>query len=96
LRVQKTRWSCADCGTRFTWYAQVCKVCGGELYSCRDEEKDIESLPPTSAKNKNTLGELDPNACSTDIGQKKKTCYTDCITPHSTEGYIPGPGGCST
>jgi rRNA maturation endonuclease Nob1 len=41
LRVQKTRWSCANCGTSFTWYAQVCKMCGGELYSCRDEEKDV-------------------------------------------------------
>jgi hypothetical protein len=41
LKAQKTRWSCAHCGARFTWYAQVCEVCGGELYSCRDEEKDV-------------------------------------------------------
>jgi hypothetical protein len=41
LEQQRDRWSCPNCGTEFSWYARTCAACGGELYSCEDEEKDI-------------------------------------------------------
>jgi hypothetical protein len=41
LIIQKNRWSCSKCGIRFTWYDEQCKKCGGILYSCKEEEKDL-------------------------------------------------------
>ena len=41
LEVQKTRWSCANCGAAFTWYAEICEVCGAKVYNCMNEEKDV-------------------------------------------------------
>jgi hypothetical protein len=42
LKEQKARWSCSKCGTRFSWYDKTCKSCGGKLYNCEDEEKDLQ------------------------------------------------------
>ncbi len=33
LTAQKKRWSCPDCGTPFSWYAQACHRCGCNLMS---------------------------------------------------------------
>lgn len=41
LAEELTRWSCPQCGLSFTWYDEVCKACGTELYNCRDEESHI-------------------------------------------------------
>lgn len=41
LEEQEARWSCPNCGAKFSWYDQVCKKCGEKLYSCEDEEKDL-------------------------------------------------------
>jgi len=43
LTEQKTRWSCPECSTRFTWYDQACAQCGGRLFNSRDEEKGIST-----------------------------------------------------
>jgi len=42
LDEQEKRWSCPECGTRFSWYTDVCKKCGSNLYNCKAEEKDIQ------------------------------------------------------
>lgn len=41
LEEQNSRWSCPNCGTKFSWYDKVCQNCGEKLYSCEDEEKDL-------------------------------------------------------
>lgn len=41
LEQQRIRWNCPNCGKGFSWYDKICAVCGSELYSCEDEEKDI-------------------------------------------------------
>ena len=34
LKEQEQRWKCNRCGTKHTWYAQNCNVCGGSVESC--------------------------------------------------------------
>jgi hypothetical protein len=41
LADERARWSCPQCGASFTWYEEVCRVCGTELYDCRDEERKL-------------------------------------------------------
>ena len=41
LAEQKARWSCAACGTAFTWYEDGCSSCGAALYDARAEERDL-------------------------------------------------------
>jgi len=41
LAEQKKRWSCAACGTPFTWYEEKCSSCGAEVYGARAEERDM-------------------------------------------------------
>ncbi|MEE9379087.1 MAG: DUF3795 domain-containing protein [Candidatus Lokiarchaeia archaeon] len=36
------RWKCSRCGTRFTWYDEICKECGEILFNCEQEEKELE------------------------------------------------------
>lgn len=43
LVEQKARWSCDQCGTRFSWYSEQCTECGAELHNAIAEEKDIGS-----------------------------------------------------
>lgn len=38
---QKTRWSCPQCGERFSWYDERCGQCGSALRNCRDDEREI-------------------------------------------------------
>lgn len=45
LREEKERWACTGCGTRFTWYDETCTECGGDLYSCVNEEEDLRVQP---------------------------------------------------
>jgi hypothetical protein len=42
LRRQAKRWSCAQCGTSFSWYDETCSSCGEELYNSKKEELDIQ------------------------------------------------------
>lgn len=41
LVEQKERWSCDQCGTRFSWYSEKCSECGAELYNAVAEEEDL-------------------------------------------------------
>ncbi len=43
LDQQESRWSCPECQTQFGWYDEVCTECGKKVYSCKDEEKDLDS-----------------------------------------------------
>jgi len=36
LEEQRTKWSCPDCGTGFTWYREKCGKCGREVESLKD------------------------------------------------------------
>jgi len=40
LADQRKRWSCAKCGTPFTWYEEECASCGEKLYDACAEEDD--------------------------------------------------------
>lgn len=40
LKEQKSRWSCSECGTSYTWYDNVCPQCGSTVYNCIHEEND--------------------------------------------------------
>ena len=42
LNEQKKRWKCPQCGTRFTWYNEICNECGEKLFNCEQEEKQLE------------------------------------------------------
>ncbi|MBE0432601.1 GNAT family N-acetyltransferase [candidate division WOR-3 bacterium] len=44
LKDQKARWSCPRCGTKFSWYNRTCKECGGELFDCVKEEKELDKI----------------------------------------------------
>jgi len=39
LAEQEASWRCPDCGTGFSWYANVCSHCGRELDSLKDFNK---------------------------------------------------------
>jgi predicted RNA-binding Zn-ribbon protein involved in translation (DUF1610 family) len=41
LTEQKSRWSCPECGTRFTWYDETCDLCRNKLYNCQSEDKKL-------------------------------------------------------
>ncbi len=41
LDEQELRWTCPECGTKFSWYDEACKTCGSTLYNSVAEEKDI-------------------------------------------------------
>ena len=41
LTEQKSRWSCPECGTRFTWYDETCEQCRSKLYNCQSEDKEL-------------------------------------------------------
>ena len=41
IEAQRQRWNCANCGTRFAYYDEVCKKCGQTLYNCQNEAKDL-------------------------------------------------------
>jgi len=42
LIAEKARWSCPDCGTRFSWYTDTCSKCNKELYNAVEEEKNLK------------------------------------------------------
>ncbi|KPK70022.1 hypothetical protein AMJ82_04235 [candidate division TA06 bacterium SM23_40] len=46
LAEQKSRWSCPECGVGSAWYEKECGACGATLYSCKDEESDLEKGTP--------------------------------------------------
>jgi len=35
LEQQRVRWTCPQCGTRFSWYKRKCATCGARLADCR-------------------------------------------------------------
>lgn len=41
LKAQEKRWSCPECGEKFSWYDKKCSRCGARIINCRDEEKDL-------------------------------------------------------
>lgn len=44
IRNQETRWSCSECGMRFSWYDTKCSSCGKPVKNCKDDEKEIASI----------------------------------------------------
>lgn len=40
LDEQKDRWSCPECNTKYSYYADLCQKCGAKLYNCEDEVKE--------------------------------------------------------
>ena len=42
LEAEAGRWSCPECGRRFTWYSESCAGCGGELYNAVSQDRDLE------------------------------------------------------
>jgi len=37
LKSQKERWSCSECGMRFSWYDKKCSKCGQPVKSCKED-----------------------------------------------------------
>ncbi len=44
LETQQKRWKCPECGREFSWYEETCTNCGGNLYGCKEEEKELDEL----------------------------------------------------
>ncbi|MDI6705815.1 MAG: DUF3795 domain-containing protein [Bacillota bacterium] len=42
LKEQENRWSCPECGEKFSWYDEKCPICGSCLRSCLDDEKELD------------------------------------------------------
>lgn len=58
LEEQKARWSCPQCGTRFSWYDRRCGRCRQRLYDCRGEEADLRSAGGRGAVGGGGTGEV--------------------------------------
>lgn len=39
---QRARWSCPACGEPFSWYADACPSCGGDVRSAIQEERELD------------------------------------------------------
>ena len=37
LDEQKKRWSCSECGRRYTWFEEKCQSCGSKLLNVHEE-----------------------------------------------------------
>ncbi|WP_230869469.1 DUF3795 domain-containing protein [Iocasia frigidifontis] len=42
LKEQEKRWSCPECGEKYSWYDEKCSNCNRYVKSCIDDEKEIK------------------------------------------------------
>lgn len=42
LKEQEERWSCSECGEKYSWYDEKCPNCGSPVRSCVDDENEIK------------------------------------------------------
>lgn len=42
LKEQEIRWSCSECGEKYSWYDNKCSNCSSSIRNCIDDEKELE------------------------------------------------------